>query len=91
MRALNNNNNNNSDELSTSTLNDDDEVGDDDEFGVETGGWCCFTNSLPIVYLRMWLNERPLLTSFVSRKIPDRIQLDTARAASTKKTLGICS
>jgi hypothetical protein len=87
MRALNNNNNNNSDELSTSTLNDDDEVGDDDEFGVETGGWCCFTNSLPIVYLRMWLNERPLLTSFVSRKIPDGIQLDTARAASTKKRL----
>jgi hypothetical protein len=57
MRALNNNNNTNSDELeselSTSTLNDDDEAGDDDEFGVETGGWCCFTNSLPVVYLRM--------------------------------------
>jgi hypothetical protein len=35
----------------------------------------------------MWLNERPLLTSFVSHKIPDGIQLDTAKAASTKKGL----
>jgi hypothetical protein len=24
-----------------------------DEFGVDQGGFCCFTNSLPIVYLRM--------------------------------------
>jgi hypothetical protein len=51
MEALNTNNTNSDElqsELSTSMLNDDDE-GDDDEFGVKTGGWCCFTNSLPIV------------------------------------------
>jgi hypothetical protein len=48
--------------ISSSALNDD-----DDEFGMETGGWCCFMNSLPIIYLRMWLNEKPNLTSFVSR------------------------
>jgi hypothetical protein len=79
MKALNN------DEtslLSSSSLNDDneeeeDDLGDDYEFGVVTGGWCCFTNSLPIIYLCMWLNEWPLLTLFVSQKIPDGIQLDT--------------
>jgi hypothetical protein len=59
--------------------------GDDDEFGMETGGWCCFTNSLPIVYLRMWLNEKPNLTSFVTRQIPQDIQLDTANVDDSKK------
>ncbi len=52
MEALNTYNTNSDElqsELSTSMLNDDDEVGDDDEFGVKTGGWCCFTKSLPIV------------------------------------------
>jgi hypothetical protein len=35
---------------SDSALNDDDLIeGDDDEFGMETGGWCCITNSLPII------------------------------------------
>jgi hypothetical protein len=77
--------------LSSSSLNDDDEeddddLGDDDEFGVEAGGWCCFMNSLPIIYLRMWLNERPLLTTFVSRKIPDGIQLDTMKAEAKKRS-----
>ncbi len=61
-------------------------MGDDDEFGVEAGGWCCFTNSLLIIYLRMWLNERPLLTTFVSRKIPDGIQLDTMQAEAKKRS-----
>jgi hypothetical protein len=37
----------------------------DDEFGMESGGWCNFTNSLPIINLRMWLNEKPNL--FVAR------------------------
>ena len=53
---------------STSITSEDEELddGDNDKFGVETGGWCCFTNSLPIIYLRMWLNDKPQLTSFVS-------------------------
>jgi len=36
----------------------------DDVFGVEEGGFCCFTNSIVIIYLRLWLNERPGLTRF---------------------------
>jgi hypothetical protein len=37
---------------SDSAVNDDDLIdGDDDEFGMESGGWCCFTNSLSIIYL----------------------------------------
>jgi len=88
MKALNNDQ---TSLLSSSSLNDDDEeedddLGDDDESGVEAGGWCCFTNSLPIIYLRMWLNERPLLTTFVSRKIPDGIQLDTMKAEAKKRS-----
>ena len=55
---------------STSITSEDEELddgnGNNDEFGVKTGGWCCFTNSLPIIYLRMWLNDKPQLTSFVS-------------------------
>ena len=50
----------------------------DDEFGMETGGWCSFTNSLPIVYLCMWFNEKSNIMSFVSRQIPPDVQLDTA-------------
>jgi outer membrane scaffolding protein for murein synthesis (MipA/OmpV family) len=29
---------------------EDDIDGADDEFGMETGGWCSFTNSLPIIH-----------------------------------------
>jgi hypothetical protein len=37
---------------SDSALNDDDLIeGGDEEFEMESGGWCCFTNSLPIIYL----------------------------------------
>jgi hypothetical protein len=89
MRVLNDKNSEDLTSLaSSSTLNDVDEnLGNDDESGVEAGGWCCFTNSLPIVYLHMRLNEQPLLTSFVSHKIPDGIQLDTAAKGSNKKRL----
>ncbi len=70
MLALSKNNGEDSNK-SESSLNDDDVNEDnDDEFGMEGGGWCCFSNSLPIVYLRMWWNEKPNLTSFVSRQIP---------------------
>jgi hypothetical protein len=41
-------------------------VDEDDEFGMEEGRFCCFANSLPVIYLRMWLNEKPHMTSFVS-------------------------
>jgi hypothetical protein len=62
--------------------------GADDEFGLETGGWCSFMNSLPIIYLRMWLNEKPTLTSFVSRQIPPDIQFDTAISEDASKKEG---
>jgi hypothetical protein len=34
-------------------LSSDDEEEEADKFGMEDGGFCCFTNSLPIVYLRL--------------------------------------
>jgi hypothetical protein len=43
---------------------------DGDEFGMESGGWCWFTRSLPIIYLQMWLNEKTNLTQFVSWQVP---------------------
>jgi hypothetical protein len=64
---------------STSITSEDEELDNDDDnkFGMEIGAWCCFTNSLPIIYLRMWLNDKPQLASFVSRQIPSDVQLDT--------------
>ncbi len=56
-----------------------------DEFGVDQGGFCCFMNSLPIVYLRMWLNEKPHMTSFTSRRIPDECQLDAMDDKNKKR------
>jgi hypothetical protein len=58
---------------------------DGDEFGMENGGWCCFMNSLPIIYLHKWLNENPNLTSFVSRQILPNVQLDTGNVNASKK------
>ncbi|MFN9979750.1 MAG: hypothetical protein ACK53Y_07545, partial [bacterium] len=73
---------------STSITSEDEELddgnGNNDEFGVETGGWCCFTNSLPIIYLKMWLNDKPQLTSFVSPQIPPNVQLDASNKESSK-------
>jgi hypothetical protein len=38
---------------SDSALNDNDLIeGDEEEFGMEFGGWCCFPNSLPIIFLQ---------------------------------------
>jgi len=63
MSALKNDGDNNRESVSLDSLNDDDlDDGDDDEFGVESGGWCGFTNSLPVIYLRMWLNQKPDFT-----------------------------
>ncbi len=47
----------------------------DDAFGVEEGGFCNFSNSILIIYLWMWLNERPGLVNFVSRQILGPMQL----------------
>ena len=52
----------------------------DGVFGVEEGGFCCFTNSVVIIYLRFWLNERPVLTRFVNRQLPAEIQVDSMSA-----------
>ena len=57
-----------------------------DVFGVEEGGFCCFTNSVVIIYLRLWLNERPGLSGFVSRHIPDILQVDTMTAPAAMST-----
>jgi len=48
-----------------------------DVFGVEEGDFCNFTNSIVVIYLRLWLNERPGLTNFVSHQLPDEIQVDS--------------
>jgi hypothetical protein len=64
---------------------EDDVDGADEEFGLETGGWCSFTNSLPIIYLCMWLNEKPNLTSFVSRQVPPDAQLVNSRLVGCQK------
>ncbi len=85
MLALYKNNGENSNE-SESSLNDDDVNKDnDDEFGMEGCGWCCFTNSLPIIYLRMWLSKKTNLTSFVSHQIPADVQCDSAKADGNQK------
>jgi len=55
----------------------------DDVFGVEEGGFCNFTNSIVIIYLRLWLNEKPGLTGFVSRELPAAIQIDSMDAPSS--------
>jgi len=55
----------------------------DDVFGVEEGGFCNFTNSVVIIYLRLWLNEKPGLTNFVSRQLPEEIQIDSMGAPAS--------
>ena len=68
--------------LLDTTEEDFDEAEEDDVFGVEEGGFCNFTNSILIIYLRLWLNERPGLVSFVSRQIPGPMQVDSMAAAA---------
>jgi hypothetical protein len=68
----------------------------DDVFGVEAGGFCNFTNSVVIIYLPMRLNERPGLTSFVSRELPEGIQIDSMEAPAAtvivrRQSLGTAS
>jgi len=68
--------------LLDTTEEDFDEAEEDDVFGVEEGGFCNFTNSILIIYLRLWLNERPGLVNFVSRQIPGLMQVDSMAAAA---------
>jgi hypothetical protein len=60
---------------------------DDDEFSMEEGGSCCFTKSLPVNYLRMWLVEKLHMTSFISHKIPNECQIDTTDDNNKKRKL----
>ncbi len=64
------------------TEEDFDEAKEDKLFGLEEGGFCNFTDSILIIYLRLWLNERPGLVSFVSRRIPGPMQVDSMAAAA---------
>jgi hypothetical protein len=59
---------------------------EDDLFRAEEGGFCNLTNSILIIYLRLWLNERPGLMNFVSRQIPGLMQVDSMAAAATAAT-----
>ena len=68
--------------LLDTTEEDFDDADEDDAFGVEEGGFCNFTNSILIIYLRLWLNERPGLVSFVSRQIPGVMQRDSMANAT---------
>jgi hypothetical protein len=79
----------------------DSEDWDDDPQGVGEQGFAHFTRSLPVIYLRQWLNEKPEHTNFCSKQIPPGTQFDSlssiavgamatpaaaARATSQKKT-----
>jgi len=59
----------------------------DDDFRMDERGCCFLTNCLTITYPSMWLNEKPGLTGFVSRKIPEEIQMDSlGNVASGKRS-----
>jgi hypothetical protein len=78
----------------TEWLGEDESEGDDsvtsadvnDVFGAEEGGFCCFTHSVVMIYLRLWLNERPGLSGFTSQHIPDILQVDTITAPAAMST-----
>jgi hypothetical protein len=52
---------------------------------MEDGGFCCFTNSLPIVYLKLWLNVKDVMTDFVTWEIPSDVQLDSGNHSKKKR------
>ena len=47
------------------------------DVGMKKGGFCNFTKCLPVVYLRMWLNEIPRQDRFVARKMRNNMQRDS--------------
>ena len=79
-----------SDLLEASSSIDEEDL--DNDFRMEERGFCCFTNSLPIIYLHVWLNEKPGLTGFVCRMIPVEIQMDSlGNIASEKRSMALSS
>lgn len=56
---------------------------EDDVFGIEERGFCCFTNSVVLVYLCMWMNEKPGMTSFVSKKKTEEMKIDSQNGGSS--------
>ncbi len=61
---------------------------DEDPEGVGERGFSQFTWSIPVIYLRQWLNEKPEQTNFCSRKLPVAAQFDslTGVASGTMQT-----
>jgi hypothetical protein len=68
--------------LLETTEKDFDDADENDVFGVEEGGFCNFTNSILIIYLGMWLNERQGLMNVVSRQIPGQIQVNSVATSA---------
>jgi hypothetical protein len=62
---------------------------DEDVLGSEEGVFFCFTNSVIIIYLRMWVNQNQEMAGFASRQIPSGMQIDTldggSSSAATKR------
>ncbi len=50
---------------------------DEDSEGVGERGFSHVTRSLPVIYLRQWLNEKQEKTNLCSRKLPVAAQLDS--------------
>jgi hypothetical protein len=53
------------------------EDGEDDPQGVGEQGFAHFTRSLPVIYLRQWLNKKLEHTNFCSKQIPPAALLDS--------------
>jgi hypothetical protein len=70
---------------SESILKDNDLVRADDELGIETGGWLLLhqqlANHLPLNVVK----QKPQLTSFFSRQIPQDVHLDNGYVEGSKK------
>jgi hypothetical protein len=56
---------------------------EEDPDGVAERGFSHFTRSLPVIYLRQWLNKKPEHTNFCSRKLPAAAQLDSLSTAAS--------
>jgi hypothetical protein len=58
-------------------------VDGEDPDETESEGFLNFTTSGPVVYLRMTLNERPMMNNFVLSKMPSNATFDSGRIDST--------
>ena len=50
---------------------------EEDVDGMIDGGFCKFTNSIPVIYLRLWMNLRQGIDSFVMQEVPNEIRVDS--------------